>query len=164
MAWRRIDDKLLSESMLTRFTDAYMRHYGRWVNVCWIKQQHWSTKAATLSMHCYYRYICDDVNTYTAQVYISNTDNKYYLIVQSIAKVLYYGVFNSGGLSLQHKNMDSYVVWMTGCHIYIMNARVYDTRILNDLLPQYYIVVFKEHLFIRTWISNNIHSFLYIYI
>ena len=26
MAWRRIGDKPLSESMLTRFTDAYMRH------------------------------------------------------------------------------------------------------------------------------------------
>ena len=26
MAWRRIGDKLLSEPMLTRFTDAYMSH------------------------------------------------------------------------------------------------------------------------------------------
>ena len=26
MAWCRIDNKPLSESMLTRFTDAYMRH------------------------------------------------------------------------------------------------------------------------------------------
>ena len=26
MAWRRIGDKPLSESILTRFTDAYMRH------------------------------------------------------------------------------------------------------------------------------------------
>ena len=26
MAWRRIGDKLLSEPLLTRFTDAYMRH------------------------------------------------------------------------------------------------------------------------------------------
>ena len=26
MAWRRIGDKPLSEPMLTRFTDAYMRH------------------------------------------------------------------------------------------------------------------------------------------
>ena len=33
MAWRRIDDKPLSEPTLTQFTDAYMRHYGgRWVN------------------------------------------------------------------------------------------------------------------------------------
>ena len=32
MAWRRIGDKPLSESILTRFTDAYMRHLGgRWV-------------------------------------------------------------------------------------------------------------------------------------
>ena len=30
--WFRIGDKPLSESMLTWFTDAYMRHYGRWVN------------------------------------------------------------------------------------------------------------------------------------
>ena len=29
MAWRRIGDKTLSEPMLTRFTDAYMRHGGR---------------------------------------------------------------------------------------------------------------------------------------
>ena len=28
MAWHRIGDKPLSEPMLTRFTDAYMRHYG----------------------------------------------------------------------------------------------------------------------------------------
>ena len=28
MAWRRIGDKPLSESMLTQFTDAYMRHKG----------------------------------------------------------------------------------------------------------------------------------------
>ena len=28
MAWRRIGDKPLSEPMLTRFTDAYMRHSG----------------------------------------------------------------------------------------------------------------------------------------
>ena len=27
MAWRWIDDKPLSEPMLARFTDAYMRHY-----------------------------------------------------------------------------------------------------------------------------------------
>ena len=27
MAWRRIGDKPLSEPVLTRFTDAYMRHY-----------------------------------------------------------------------------------------------------------------------------------------
>ena len=26
MAWHRVGDKPLSESMLTRFTDAYMRH------------------------------------------------------------------------------------------------------------------------------------------
>ena len=32
MAWRRIGDKPLSEPMLIRFTDAYMRHQGRWVN------------------------------------------------------------------------------------------------------------------------------------
>ena len=32
MTWRRIGDKPLSEPMLTRFTDAYMLHYGRWVN------------------------------------------------------------------------------------------------------------------------------------
>ena len=28
MAWHRIGDKPLSEPMLTRFFDAYMRHYG----------------------------------------------------------------------------------------------------------------------------------------
>ena len=32
MAWCRIGAKPLSEPMLTRFTDAYMRHWGRWVN------------------------------------------------------------------------------------------------------------------------------------
>ena len=32
MVWRRTDDKTLPERMLTQFTDAYMRHYGRWVN------------------------------------------------------------------------------------------------------------------------------------
>ena len=35
MVWRRIGDKPLSELMLSRFTDIYMRHYrGRWVNSC----------------------------------------------------------------------------------------------------------------------------------
>ena len=29
MAWRRIGDKPLSEPMLPRFSDAYMRHYGQ---------------------------------------------------------------------------------------------------------------------------------------
>ena len=29
MAWCRIGDKPLSEPMLTRFADTYMRHYGR---------------------------------------------------------------------------------------------------------------------------------------
>ena len=28
MAWRRLDAKPLAEPMLTRFTDAYMRHQG----------------------------------------------------------------------------------------------------------------------------------------
>ena len=32
MAWRLIGNKPLSEPMLTRSTDAYMRHWGRWVN------------------------------------------------------------------------------------------------------------------------------------
>ena len=31
MAWRRIGDKPLPETMMAQFTDAYMRHYGRWV-------------------------------------------------------------------------------------------------------------------------------------
>ena len=34
MAWRRKDDKPLSEPMLTRFTEAYMRHKGGWVKSC----------------------------------------------------------------------------------------------------------------------------------
>ena len=34
MAWRRTGDKPLSEPMLTQFTDAFMRHQGRWVNMC----------------------------------------------------------------------------------------------------------------------------------
>ena len=33
MAWRRTGDKPLPEPMLTQFTDAYMRHWGRWVNL-----------------------------------------------------------------------------------------------------------------------------------
>ena len=32
MVWRRIGDKPLSESVLTRFTDAYMRYKGEWIN------------------------------------------------------------------------------------------------------------------------------------
>ena len=32
MAWHRIGDKPLSEPMLTRFNDPYMRHRGRWVD------------------------------------------------------------------------------------------------------------------------------------
>ena len=32
MAWRRISDRPLSEPMLTRFIDPYMRLYGGWVN------------------------------------------------------------------------------------------------------------------------------------
>ena len=31
MAWRRIGVKPLSEPMLTRFTDIYMRTKGRWI-------------------------------------------------------------------------------------------------------------------------------------
>ena len=31
MAWRQIGDKPLSKPILTRFTDAYMRHLGGWV-------------------------------------------------------------------------------------------------------------------------------------
>ena len=31
MAWRRKGDKPLSKPMLTRFTDAHVRHWGRWV-------------------------------------------------------------------------------------------------------------------------------------
>ena len=30
-AWRRTGDKPLPEQMLTQFTDAYMRHWGRWL-------------------------------------------------------------------------------------------------------------------------------------
>ena len=30
MAWRRTDDKPLSEPMLTQLTDIYIRHEGRW--------------------------------------------------------------------------------------------------------------------------------------
>ena len=30
MAWYRIGDTPLSEPILTRFTDGYMRHWGRW--------------------------------------------------------------------------------------------------------------------------------------
>ena len=33
MAWRRAGDKPLPELMLTRLTDAHMRHYGWWVNM-----------------------------------------------------------------------------------------------------------------------------------
>ena len=33
MAWYRPGDKQLLEPMLTEFTDAYMRHKGKWVNV-----------------------------------------------------------------------------------------------------------------------------------
>ena len=32
MAWRRPGDKSLSKTMLTQVTDAYMRHWGGWVN------------------------------------------------------------------------------------------------------------------------------------
>ena len=36
MAWRRTGDKTLSESMMTQFTDAYMRHQGdlSWSLIC----------------------------------------------------------------------------------------------------------------------------------
>ena len=33
MAWRRTGDKPLPEPMITQFTDAYMRHQGRWVDM-----------------------------------------------------------------------------------------------------------------------------------
>ena len=33
LAWCRIGGKPLFEAMLTQFTDAYMRHWGRWVEV-----------------------------------------------------------------------------------------------------------------------------------
>ena len=32
MVWYLFGDKPLSEPMLTRITDAYMRHEGRWIN------------------------------------------------------------------------------------------------------------------------------------
>ena len=32
MVWRRTGDKPLPEPIMTKFTDAYMRHWGRWVN------------------------------------------------------------------------------------------------------------------------------------
>ena len=31
MAWSRTGDKPLPVPMLTQFTDAYMRHWGRWI-------------------------------------------------------------------------------------------------------------------------------------
>ena len=34
MAWHQISDRPLSEPMLTRFTDSYMWHWGRWFDKC----------------------------------------------------------------------------------------------------------------------------------
>ena len=38
MAWRRTGDKPVPEPVLIQFTDAYMRHKGRWVNISNHKQ------------------------------------------------------------------------------------------------------------------------------
>ena len=47
LTWRRIGDKPLPGLMLTHFTDAYMRHWGRWVKYLayfytktYLKQRH----------------------------------------------------------------------------------------------------------------------------
>ena len=44
MAWRRIGDKPLSEPMLTQFTDAYVRHQGRWVKTLTLEQNGWHSQ------------------------------------------------------------------------------------------------------------------------
>ena len=49
MAWRRTGDKPLSEPMLTRFTDAYMRHKGRWVNR---EEMHLPNEVTLGKAHC----------------------------------------------------------------------------------------------------------------
>ena len=38
MAWRRTGDKPLHESMLTQFTDAFMRHWGQMSRIWWVSQ------------------------------------------------------------------------------------------------------------------------------
>ena len=40
MAWRWTGDKPLPEPMLTQFTGAYMRHWGRWVNMVYSVATH----------------------------------------------------------------------------------------------------------------------------
>ena len=44
MAWRRIGDKSLCEPMLTRFTEAYMRHKGKMseANLCYCQMWTWT--------------------------------------------------------------------------------------------------------------------------
>ena len=42
MAWRRSSNKLLYVPMLTYFTDAYMRHKGRWVKWSSVRDRHYT--------------------------------------------------------------------------------------------------------------------------
>ena len=55
MAWRRIGDKPLSEPMLTRFNDAYMRHFLGGGSVSTVKLHHFSDiKTSQWSITDYY--------------------------------------------------------------------------------------------------------------
>ena len=51
MVWNRIGDTSLSEPMLTRFTDAYMRHWGRWVKSIKTKTTYGQSEKPRLSIH-----------------------------------------------------------------------------------------------------------------
>ena len=44
VAWRRTGDKPLPELMMTQFTDAYMRHQGRWVKSSVTGRLEWKFK------------------------------------------------------------------------------------------------------------------------
>ena len=76
IAWRRIGDKPLSEPMLTRFTEVYMRHWGD----CLISIAHYffffsfcpgiynrvahdiyNHQSCKLTMHCFTIYLCQHI-------------------------------------------------------------------------------------------------------
>ena len=51
MAWHQIGNKPLPEPMLIQFTDAYMRHLGRWVKENKFKLQNYTSFLQICEIH-----------------------------------------------------------------------------------------------------------------
>ena len=61
MAWRRAGDKPLSEPMLTLFTDAYMRHQGRWVKAWRHMISEVVCNCNSGSTWCDFNHVCEEI-------------------------------------------------------------------------------------------------------